>query len=274
MLELVHRRVLGLLRRRGRLPEEPSPPDPVSDQMLLSAGYASASIQELVASGPRAGHPVRRWGWTSRPPPSAPRGLRPPQPVDGRPLSAVARSSPLAGLARSPACPAGFASGRASRARPRLRLPAGGGPRCSPLSARRDRPEGARRRARGAPRPRRRRGFGSPALLLSVGRDERAGRLLHAPTFRAQTRAVKAGRRSAPGRPRAAPGSSPPRTARRRRSTSRRPSHSRNAACSTPRSNPCNSWPRCQSEVWIRRMTNNPYGSLTYPLWSSPIIDG
>ena len=53
-------RVLRLLRRRRRLPEEPSPTDPVAEQMPLLAGYASASIQELVASGPRAGHPVRR----------------------------------------------------------------------------------------------------------------------------------------------------------------------------------------------------------------------
>ncbi len=60
ILEQVHDRVRRLLGRRGRLPEEPSPTDPVAEQMPLLAGYASASIQELVASGPRAGHPVRR----------------------------------------------------------------------------------------------------------------------------------------------------------------------------------------------------------------------
>jgi Putative transposase len=56
-----HHRVQRLLRRRGRLPEEESSPtDPVAEQMPLLAKYASASIQGLVASGPRAGHPVRR----------------------------------------------------------------------------------------------------------------------------------------------------------------------------------------------------------------------
>lgn len=60
ILEQVHDRVRRLLGRRGRLPEEPSPTDPVAEQMPLLAGDASASIQELVASGPRAGHPVRR----------------------------------------------------------------------------------------------------------------------------------------------------------------------------------------------------------------------
>ncbi len=60
ILEEVHDRVTSLLRRRGRLPEEPNPTDPVAEQMPLLAGFASASIQELVASGPRAGHPVRR----------------------------------------------------------------------------------------------------------------------------------------------------------------------------------------------------------------------
>jgi hypothetical protein len=45
----------------GRLPEEDSSPtDPVAEQMPQLAQYASASIQGLVASGPRAGHPVRR----------------------------------------------------------------------------------------------------------------------------------------------------------------------------------------------------------------------
>jgi hypothetical protein len=61
VLEQVHHRVLGLLRRRGRLPEQGfSPGDPVAEQLPLLAGYASASVQGLVASGPRAGHPVRR----------------------------------------------------------------------------------------------------------------------------------------------------------------------------------------------------------------------
>ena len=60
ILERVREGVEKLLRRRGRLPEEPSPPDPVAEQMPLLAGYAAASIQELLATGPRAGHPVRR----------------------------------------------------------------------------------------------------------------------------------------------------------------------------------------------------------------------
>jgi hypothetical protein len=60
LLERVHARVQKLLRRRGRLPEEPSPSDPVAEQLPLLAGYAAASIQERVATGPRAGHPVRR----------------------------------------------------------------------------------------------------------------------------------------------------------------------------------------------------------------------
>jgi hypothetical protein len=60
ILERVHARVQKLLRRCGRLPEEPSPSDPVAEQMPLLAGYAAASIQERVATGPRAGHPVRR----------------------------------------------------------------------------------------------------------------------------------------------------------------------------------------------------------------------
>ena len=49
-----------LLRRCGRLPEDPSPTDPVAAQMPLLAGYAAAAIQERIATGPRAGHPVRR----------------------------------------------------------------------------------------------------------------------------------------------------------------------------------------------------------------------
>jgi hypothetical protein len=32
----------------------------VAEQMPLLAAYAAASIQERVAAGPRAGHPVRR----------------------------------------------------------------------------------------------------------------------------------------------------------------------------------------------------------------------
>ena len=60
ILEQVHDRVTRLQRRCGRRPEEPSPTDPVAEQMPLLAGYAAASIQELIATGPRAGHPVRR----------------------------------------------------------------------------------------------------------------------------------------------------------------------------------------------------------------------
>ena len=60
LLERLHARVQRLLRRRGRLPEEPSPSDPVAEQLPLLAGYAAAAIQERVATGPRAGQPVRR----------------------------------------------------------------------------------------------------------------------------------------------------------------------------------------------------------------------
>jgi Transposase zinc-binding domain/Putative transposase len=60
ILEQLHARVTRLLRRCGRLPEDPSPTDPVAAQMPLLAGFAAASIQELIATGPRAGHPVRR----------------------------------------------------------------------------------------------------------------------------------------------------------------------------------------------------------------------
>ena len=60
VLEQVHARVQRLLRRRGRLPEEPGQADPVAEQLPLLAGYAAASIQGLVAGGPRSGHPVRR----------------------------------------------------------------------------------------------------------------------------------------------------------------------------------------------------------------------
>ena len=60
ILEQIHERVTRLLRRCGRLPVEPSPTDPVAEQMPLLAGYAAASIQERIATGPRAGQPVRR----------------------------------------------------------------------------------------------------------------------------------------------------------------------------------------------------------------------
>jgi hypothetical protein len=60
ILEQIHERVTRLLRRCGRLPEDPSPTDPVAEQMPLLAGYAAASIQEAIATGSRAGQPVRR----------------------------------------------------------------------------------------------------------------------------------------------------------------------------------------------------------------------
>ena len=60
ILEQLHDRVTRLLRRCGRLPEDPSPTDPVAEQMPLLAGYAAASIQDRIATGPLAGHPVRR----------------------------------------------------------------------------------------------------------------------------------------------------------------------------------------------------------------------
>ena len=53
-----HDRVTRLLRRGGRLPDEPSPTDPVAEQMPLLAGYAAASIQERIATGP-PGRPSR-----------------------------------------------------------------------------------------------------------------------------------------------------------------------------------------------------------------------
>src|SRR5262245_19213217 len=60
ILERIHDRVTRLLRRCGRLPEDPSPSDPVAEQMPLLACYVAASIQEVIATGPRAGRPVRR----------------------------------------------------------------------------------------------------------------------------------------------------------------------------------------------------------------------
>jgi hypothetical protein len=48
------------LRRSGRPPEDASPTDPVAEPMPPLAGYAAASIQEVIATGPRAGQPVRR----------------------------------------------------------------------------------------------------------------------------------------------------------------------------------------------------------------------
>lgn len=50
LLERGHARVQRLLRRRGRLPEEPSPSYPVAEQLPLLAGYAAASIQERVGA--------------------------------------------------------------------------------------------------------------------------------------------------------------------------------------------------------------------------------
>jgi hypothetical protein len=60
ILEQIHDRVTRLLRRCGRLPEDPSPTDPVAEHRPWLAGYAAASIQEVIAAGPRAGQPVRR----------------------------------------------------------------------------------------------------------------------------------------------------------------------------------------------------------------------
>jgi Putative transposase len=60
ILGQIHHGVTRLLRRAGRLAEDSSPTDPVAEQMPLLAGSAAASIQERIATGPRAGHPVRR----------------------------------------------------------------------------------------------------------------------------------------------------------------------------------------------------------------------
>ena len=60
ILAQVHDRVRRLLRRRGRWPEKPRDTDPVAEELPRLAGFAAASIQERVASGPRADHPVRR----------------------------------------------------------------------------------------------------------------------------------------------------------------------------------------------------------------------
>jgi hypothetical protein len=59
VLERVHARVQTLLRRRGRLPDEPSPSDPVAEQLPLLAAYAAASIQERGAAGPRSRRSTR-----------------------------------------------------------------------------------------------------------------------------------------------------------------------------------------------------------------------
>jgi hypothetical protein len=54
VLDQVYRRVRRVLHRRGRWPEEDSSAsDPVAEQLPLLAEYAAASIQGLMASGPR-----------------------------------------------------------------------------------------------------------------------------------------------------------------------------------------------------------------------------
>jgi hypothetical protein len=50
ILERVHERIQKLLRRRGRLPEDSSPTDPVAEPMPLLAEFAAASIQERLAT--------------------------------------------------------------------------------------------------------------------------------------------------------------------------------------------------------------------------------
>jgi hypothetical protein len=60
VLQRVHASVQTLLRRRGRLPNEPSPSDPVAEQMPLLAAHAAAAIPKRVAAGPRAALAVRR----------------------------------------------------------------------------------------------------------------------------------------------------------------------------------------------------------------------
>jgi hypothetical protein len=61
VLDHVYGRMRRRRRRRGRWPEEDvTASDPVAEQLPLLAEYAAASIQGRVASGPRAGHPVRR----------------------------------------------------------------------------------------------------------------------------------------------------------------------------------------------------------------------
>ena len=94
ILEQIHERVTRLLRRCGRLPEDPSPTDPVAEQMPLLAGYAAASIQERIATGPARASPCAgcapppRW-WTG--------------PSSGAPVWRASRSTPTSPCPRTPA---------------------------------------------------------------------------------------------------------------------------------------------------------------------------
>ena len=61
---VVARRIERLLQRRGlaATPEESGPPDAWSEEAPALAGIAAASVQGLVALGPRAGARVQRYG--------------------------------------------------------------------------------------------------------------------------------------------------------------------------------------------------------------------
>ena len=112
ILEQIHERVTHLLRRCGRLPEDPSPTDPVAAQMPLLAGYAAAAIQERIATGP--GRPScapaahrRRGGGRGEAPVRPPGGVLAPR--QRRP--ARARPEQLEHLCPAPASGAGAIDG-------------------------------------------------------------------------------------------------------------------------------------------------------------------
>jgi hypothetical protein len=63
-LTLIHDRIQRLLQRRGLAPEDDAtgPVDQLDEESPLLAGLVSASVQERVALGTRAGRRVRRLG--------------------------------------------------------------------------------------------------------------------------------------------------------------------------------------------------------------------
>jgi Putative transposase len=94
LLEQVHHRVLGLLRRRGRLPEDPSPTDPVAEQLPLLAAMPPPPSR----SGSPAGlGPVTRSAGCAR---------RPPSPTNRNRGVRAWRASPFMPMSPSPRTPA------------------------------------------------------------------------------------------------------------------------------------------------------------------------